>query len=157
MKPPETALGTGCLVLVERLVPCQRFPSNSLYVTTNNLTAMCPFMIKIYDMDFVVRVLAGFKLEEMLVVMIEPMNRHNIHAVAIYRQRYRNCRPYSLQSSSKNVSIFYHEQSICSNHRSHGCDLEVPCVYHLYGPNVYVDKMELFEFLLADGHYNLCN
>ena len=26
------------------------------------------------------------------------------------------------------------------------------------GPNVYVDKMkELVEFLLAGGHYNLCN
>ena len=25
------------------------------------------------------------------------------------------------------------------------------------GPNVYVDKMELVESLLADGHYNLCN
>ena len=31
--PRETTLGTGCLVLVERLVPSQRFPSNSLYVT----------------------------------------------------------------------------------------------------------------------------
>ena len=26
-----------------------------------------------------------------------------------------------------------------------------------YGPNIYVDKMELFESLLADGHYNICN
>ena len=42
--------------------------------------------------------------------------------------------------------------------REAGYGLEVPCVYHLYGPNVYVDKMkELVEFLLADGHYNRCN
>ena len=35
---------------------------------------------------------------------------------------------------------------------------EVPCVYHLYGPNIYVDKMkELVESLLANGHYNLSN
>ena len=34
---------------------------------------------------------------------------------------------------------------------------EVPCVYHLYGPND-VDKMkELVESLLTDGYYNLCN
>ena len=34
----------------------------------------------------------------------------------------------------------------------------VPCVYRLYGSNVYVDKMKaLVKFLLADGHYNLCN
>ena len=32
------------------------------------------------------------------------------------------------------------------------------CVYRLYGPNVYVDKMKaLADSLLADGHYNLCN
>ena len=30
------------------------------------------------------------------------------------------------------------------------------CVYRLYGPNVYVDKMKaLVDSLLADGHYNL--
>ena len=111
--------------------------------------------IKTYDMDFVVRVLAGFKLGEMLVVMIEPTNEQTIHAVAIYRQRYRNCRPCSLQPSSKNVSIFYerHEQSIyrAKVNRGAGCGLEVPCAYHLYGPNVHVDKMELFESLLTDA------
>ena len=42
--------------------------------------------------------------------------------------------------------------------RGAGYGLEVPCVYCLYGPNVYVVKMkELVESLLADGHYNLCN
>ena len=30
----------------------------------------------------------------------------------------------------------------------------VPCVYRLYGPNVYEGVV---ESLLADGHYNLCN
>ena len=30
----------------------------------------------------------------------------------------------------------------------------VPCVYCLYGPNVYEGVV---ESLLADGHYNLCN
>ena len=34
--------------------------------------------------------------------------------------------------------------------------LEVPCVYRLCGPNVYVDTMkELVKSLL--GHYSLCN
>ena len=34
MKPPKIdRIGTGCLVLVKRLVPSQRFPSNSLDVT----------------------------------------------------------------------------------------------------------------------------
>ena len=31
--------------------------------------------------------------------------------------------------------------------------VEVSCVYHLYRPNNYVDKMKaLVESLLADGH-----
>ena len=42
--------------------------------------------------------------------------------------------------------------------RGAGYGLEVPCVYRLYGPNLYVDKMkEFIESLLVDGHYNLCN
>ena len=42
--------------------------------------------------------------------------------------------------------------------RGAGYGPEIPCVYCLYGPNVYVDKMKvLVESLLADGHYNLCN
>ena len=80
-------------------------------------------------------------------VKIELTNRHNIHAVAIYRDtEIVGHVPYNLYSS-KNVSIFYdrHEQSICGNHRGAGYGLEVPCVYHLYGPNIYVDKMELVE------------
>ena len=40
--------------------------------------------------------------------------------------------------------------------RGAGYGLEVLCVYNLYGPNIYVDKMKaLVESLLADGHYNL--
>ena len=42
--------------------------------------------------------------------------------------------------------------------RGAGYGLEVPSVYCLYGPNVYVDKMKvLVESLFADEHYNLCN
>ena len=72
-------------------------------------------------------------------------------------------RPCSLQSSSKNVSIFNERVSKClqksQEPKSTGeLDLEVPCVYRLYGPNVYVDKMKaLVESLIANGHYNQCN
>ena len=87
-------------------------------------------------------------------VKIELMNRHNIHAVAIYRQRYQKCRPCSLQSSSMNVSNFdeRHEQSVCRNHRSQsqqGSWLSMVWKSHLFGPYVYVDKMKgLVESLL---------
>ena len=145
------------------------------------------------DMDFVLRVLAGFELASLN--WVERANEWNGHlvgavsqlqvwdswgyyallgrnasgedrtdliciAVAIYRQRF--C---SLLSSSKNVSIFLmrHEQSFAEItgakiSRGAGYDLEVPCVYRLYGPNVYVDKIkELVESFLDDGHHNLYN
>ena len=105
--------------------------------------------------------------EEMQVVKIEPTNRHNIHAVAIYRQRYRNCRLCSLQSSSKNVSIFFMRDMNKAYADITGAKVNrelavvwkfYVSVYHLYGPNVYVDKMkELVGYFLADGHSNLCN
>ena len=92
---------------------------------------------------------------------MEPTNTHNIHAaVAIYRQRYRNYSPCSLQSSSKNVSIFmrdmnkaFAEITGAKVNMGAGYGLEVPCVYRLYGPNFYVDKMELVlrvYYLLMD-------
>ena len=91
---------------------------------------------------------------------MESTNTHNIHAVAIYRQRYRKYSPCSLQSNSKNVSIFmtdmnkaFAEITGAKVNMGAGYGLEVPCVYRLYGPNVYVDKMELVlrvYYLLMD-------
>ena len=92
---------------------------------------------------------------------IEPTNRHDIQCSGHFKML--KLRPCSLQSSSKNVSIFNErERSICRNHWSQSLQgswiWKVPCVYRLYGPNVYVDKMKaLVVSLLADGHYNQCN
>ena len=41
--------------------------------------------------------------------------------------------------------------------RGAGYGLKVPCVYHLYAPNVYVNKMMVLVEALLVGHYNLCN
>ena len=93
--------------------------------------------------------------------MVEPTNRHDIHAVAIYRDtEIVGFVPYNL--APRMSAFLMREQSVCRKHaklnRGAGYGLEVPCVYRLYGPNVYVDKMkELVESLFADGHYNLCN
>ena len=73
-------------------------------------------------------------------VKIEPTNRHYIDAVAIYKML--KLSPCSLQSSSKNVSIFYERENkvfaeITELKSTGELDLEVPCVNLLYGPNVY--------------------
>ena len=72
-------------------------------------------------------------------------------------------RPCSLQSSSKNVSIFYEREQVFAEitgaevYRGVGSGSPM-CLYRLYGSNVYVDKMKaLVESLIADGHYNQCN
>ena len=51
---------------------------------------------------------------KMMVVKIEPTNRHDIHAMAIYSES----EIYAMFLTI-NVSIFYErEQSVCRNHRS---------------------------------------
>ena len=96
-------------------------------------------------------------------VKIEPTNGHNIHAVAIYRDtEIVGHVPYNL---APRMSAFlirnnkaFAEITGAKVKRGAGYGLEVPCVYHQYGPYVYVDKMkELVASLLADGHYNLCS
>ena len=100
-------------------------------------------------------------------VNIEPTNRHDvhdrhdIHAVAIYRDvKIVDHVPYFL--ASRMSAFFMRENKAFAEiigakvNRGAGYGLEVPCVYRLYGPNVYVDKTKaLVESLLADGHYNL--
>ena len=100
---------------------------------------------------------------EILEMKIKPMNRHYIHAVAIYRDaEIVGHVPYNL---APRMSAFlmrlnkaFAEITGAKVNRGAGYGLEVLCVYHLYGPNIYVDKMKaLVESVLADGHYNLCN
>ena len=83
---------------------------------------------------------------KILVVKIEPMNRHDLHAVAIYRDsEFVGHVPYNL--ATRMSAFFMRETNAFAEitgpkvNRGAGYGLEVPCVYHLYGPNVYVDKM----------------
>ena len=96
-------------------------------------------------------------------VMIEPTNRHDIHTVAIYRDA--EIVGHVLYNLAPRMSAFlmrenkaFAEITGATVNRGAGYDLEVPCVYRLYGPNIYVDKMKvLVGSLPADGHYDLCN
>ena len=97
---------------------------------------------------------------EILVVKVERTNRHDIHAVAIYRDaEIVGHVPYNL--ASRMSAFFMRDNKAFAEiteakvNRGAGYGMEVPCVYRLYGPNVYVDKMKaLVKSLLADGHYN---
>ena len=100
---------------------------------------------------------------EMLELKREPTNIHDIHASG-HLQRYRNYRPYSLQSSSKNVSILMRRTKRLQKSQEPKSTGELAMVWKSHVStvymdlNVYVDKMkELAESLHADGHYNLCS
>ena len=79
----------------------------------------------------------------LLVVKIEPTNRHDnysYNAVAIYRDAETLGVPYNL---APRMSAFlmreneaFADITVAKVNRGAGYGLEVPCVYHLYGPNV---------------------
>ena len=83
-------------------------------------------------------------------VKIKPMNRHDI---LIYRDaNIVGHVPYNL---APRMSEFFikelAEMTGAKVNMGAGYGLEVPCVYRLYGPNVYVDKIKaLVESLLAE-------
>ena len=81
-------------------------------------------------------------------------NVTDIHAVAIYRDTKIVWHvPYNV---APRMSEFFMRGAKVNRRTGYG--LEVPCVYHLHGANIYVDKMkDLVESLLADGHYNQHN
>ena len=88
-------------------------------------------------------------------VKIKPMNRHDI---LIYRDaKIVGHVPYDLAPRMSEFFIKeFAEMTGAKVNMGAGYGLEVPCVYRLYGPNVYVDKIKaLVESLLADGHCNL--
>ena len=80
---------------------------------------------------------------EMLVVKIESTNRHDIHAVAIYRDTENVCHvPCNL---APRITVFlmrenqaFAEITGAKINRGAGIWSGNPCVYRLYGPNVYV-------------------
>ena len=85
-------------------------------------------------------------------VKIEPTNRHDIHTVAIYRDaKIVGHVPYNL---TPRMSAFFMRENKAfekSQEPKTTGELEVPCIYSLYGPNVYVDKMKaLVESLLIE-------
>ena len=94
-------------------------------------------------------------------VTIETTNRRYIHAVAIYRDA--EIVGHVSYNLAPRMSAFFMRENkafaeITGAKVYRGAGSGVPCVYRLYGSNVYVDKMKaLVEFLLADGHYNQCN
>ena len=83
----------------------------------------------------------------------EPTNMIDKHAVAVVKDSVIVGHiPYDLAP----VSATKCEQILRGSYRrrvKQGCWQEVPCIYRLYGPKIYVDKMkELVDGMFADGY-----
>ena len=84
---------------------------------------------------------------EALVVKREPTNSHDVHAVAVYNNNIivghvpYNIAPTLSAFLRRDVNKAFSEVTGIKVNRGAGYGLEIPCIYRLYGPKAYVDKM----------------
>lgn len=96
--------------------------------------------------------------DEMLILKREPTNVADRNAVAVFKEdQVVGHVPFNLAPS---VSLFLKRginkafAKVVGDkvNRGGGYGLEIPCIYHLYGPKPYIDKMkELVDSLIASG------
>ena len=71
----------------------------------------------------------------------------------IVRHVPHNLAPRLFQFLRRDVTKAFAEVTVTKVNRGAGNGLEIPCVYHLYGRPVYIDRMrELTDSLIAAGH-----
>ena len=95
---------------------------------------------------------------ETLLVKREPSNVKDRHAVASFKEDAvvghvpYNIAPRFSQFLRRDVNKAFAEVTGEKVNREAGYGLEIPCVYRLYGPKVYIDRMkELIDSLRAGG------
>ena len=92
---------------------------------------------------------------ETLLVKREPSNVKDQHAVAIVKEDAvvghvpYNIAPRFSQFLRRDVNKAFAEVTGEKVNRGAGYGLEIPCVYRLYGPKVYIDRMK--DSLRAGG------
>ena len=94
-----------------------------------------------------------------LVLRREPTNMVDKHAVAVVKDSVvvghipYNLAPRVGQFLRRDENKAFAEVTGEVVNRGAGYGQEVPCIYRLYGPKIYVDKMEeLVDGMFADGH-----
>ena len=95
--------------------------------------------------------------DEMLILKHEPTNVADRNAVAVFKEdQVVGHVPFNLAPS---ISLFLKRdinkafaKVVGDKVNRGGYGLEIPCIYHLYGPKPYIDKMkELVDSLIASG------
>ena len=95
---------------------------------------------------------------EMLILKREPMNVTDRNAVAVFKEEQVvghvpfNLAPSISQFLRREINKAFAEVIGGKVNRGAGYGLEIPCIYHLYGPKAYIDKFkELVDSLKASG------
>ena len=96
---------------------------------------------------------------ESLLLRREPTNTRDANAVALYIEgTIVGHVPYNLAGSishflRREVNKAFAEVIGAAVNRGAGYGLEVPCIYRLYGPKAYIQKMKhLIDLLTSAGH-----
>ena len=95
---------------------------------------------------------------KMLILKREPMNVADRNAVAVFKDKQVvghvpfNLAPSISQFLRREINKAFAEVIGGKVNRGAGYGLEIPCIYHLYGPKAYIDKLkELVDSLKASG------
>ena len=96
---------------------------------------------------------------QVVLVKREPTNPKDKNAVALYEDDHvvghvpYNLAPYLSRFLARDVNKAFAEVTGEKVNRGAGYGLEIPCVYRLYGPKIYVDKMkQMMDTLKSSGH-----
>ena len=96
---------------------------------------------------------------EVLLVKPEPTNEKDANAVAVLKEDSvvghvpRNLSSKLFHFLRRDVNKAFVEVTGPKVNRGAGYGLEIPCVYRLYGPPAYIQRMkELVDSLAASGH-----
>lgn len=97
---------------------------------------------------------------ESLLVKPEPTNAKDRKAVAVLKDDLvvghipHNLAPRLFQFLRRDINKAFAEVTGDKVNRGAGYGLEIPCVYRLYGPPVYIDRMrELVDSLITTWHF----
>ena len=121
--------------------------------------------LQVFEIDSYVRGYHAYNMDvwspvigETLLVKREPSNVKDRHAVTIFKEDAvvghvpYNIAPRFSQFLRRDVNKAFAEVTGEKVNRGAGYGLEIPCVYRLYGPKVYIDRMkELIDSLRAGG------
>ncbi len=166
----QPSMGTSVLAFVESLTLFRSFSGKAHHkggvsVITMASQVVTATELQVLEIDSYIRGYHAYTdvwvpmVGESLLVKPEPANAKDKKAVAILKETTivghvpQNLAPRLFQFLRRDVNKAFAVIRGDKVNRGAGYGLEVPCIYRLYGPPAYINKMrELVNDLIAAGH-----